>query len=623
MKVQVQPTRLDPVTFEIMKNTIRGLAAESSAVLERSGFTPILTEAHDASSAITTADGRLVSNSYMDMLPHVGTFESKVGAVLEDFEGELHPDDVFVMNDPHRGGTHVNDVALIRPIFYEGKLFAFTVQLSHLLDLGGPYPGSFNPLATESYAEGLIIPPTLIFREGKPVKSIFNLIRRNVRMFDATQGDIYALYRAACFTDSRLQAIIQKYGAKLVADAFEEILDYTERAFRAELRVIPDGVFEFEDYGDKDLLHPLQPRIKVNCKMTLQGDKVTLDFTGSDPAPRASWGFARPALLSAVYGGTMFYFPHLAPLNHGLFRVLTVLSTPGSCVDIQPPHPCSGYCSGAYEKVQHAVMGCWALAFSHYNPERVVAGTGNLCNTCIGGIHPKTGKEHVAYFMPECGYGARTFKDGNSFLFWLYAGTGKQEPAEVLERWHPIRYTRIDGVVDSAGAGKFRGGFGMGRNFTALAEMVITCHGDRGEVTPYGLAGGRNGGPNSLGKNKGTSQEENLGVSATGIRLKPGDHITHDSNGGGGYGDPLERDPEAVLEDAIDGYVSLESAREVYGVAIQVVDEEVLDYRVDREETAKLRKRLARRKRRLGYGPGEVHPWGMKVGGQRPPPSQG
>jgi N-methylhydantoinase B len=352
----------------------------------------------------------------------------------------------------------------------------------------------------------------------------------------------------------------------------------------------------------------------VHCKLTIAGDQATLDWSGSDPAPTASWGFARPALLSATYDGTMHCFPELAPLNHGVIRALEVISEPGTCVDVQEPTPVTGYCSGAYEKVDAVTMACWSQPLQHVDPRRVHAATVNLQNVVTGGIHPRTGNAFVSYLWLEGGQGARTYADGNDYYMMIFIGGASNQPCETLERWYPMYYTEVLAVPDSCGDGKYRGGVGLSRSFDVWGETEITIHGDRELITPFGLAGGTNGGPNRMVLNQGTPDEEVLGMFCTKKKLAPGDRITFESNGGGGYGLPWERDPELVLEDVIDGYVTIAKAREVYGVAITEVDPDALLYELDRQDTERLRAGLATRDERTrGLGANQVHPLGERL----------
>jgi N-methylhydantoinase B len=344
--------------------------------------------------------------------------------------------------------------------------------------------------------------------------------------------------------------------------------------------------------------------------MTIEGDQVTMDWTGCDPAPIASWGFARPALQSATFDGTMHCFPELAPLNHGVVRAIKIVSKKGTCVDVQEPTPVTGYCSGAYEKVDAVTMACWGQALQKVDPRRIHAATVNLQNFCTGGTHPKTGAKFVSYMWLEGGQGARAYADGNSFYMMIFIGGASNQPNETLERWYPMVYTSTEAVIDSCGDGEFRGGFGIWRSFRATGDTELVVLGDRERVGPFGLAGGTNGGPNMVILNPGTKDEEDLGMFTTKAELKTNDQLEFGSNGGGGFGLPWDRQVESVLDDVIDGLLSIGKARNVYGVAITELDADALVYEVDEAETGKLRKKLAADGRTRGTGPFEVNPLG-------------
>jgi N-methylhydantoinase B len=502
-------------------------------------------------------------------------------------------------------------MAYIRPVFIGTELFAYAINLGHMPDVGGPIPGSFNPRATTSYEEGLRVPGLKLYENDTPVKATFELLKSNIRAFTATLGDIFAQYQAGLLIESRLKELMNRYGKEAVETAFEEKQDSTAMAFKEKLKELPDGVYEFSDYGDEDVMAEEKHPIKVTCVLTIKGSDLRLDWTKSDPAPISSWGFPRAALLSASYCGTMFAFSELGRLDNGVIRSIEILSKPGTCVDVQEPTPQSGYCSGAYEKVLGACLGCWNKVFAKAKmPEKIHCPFVNLENVCIGGIHPETRREYVAYLWLEGGGGASGVKDGVSYRLGSYIGGSTNQPLEVHERWYPIVYERVESIQDSCGDGKFRGGFGIYRDVRARGDITYTIHGDREKITPYGVAGGTNGGPNKLMLNPGTPDERNIGMFGVGVHVKHGDYVLFGSNGGGGFGNPVERDPKLVYEDVADELISIDKAREVYGV---VIVKEDLEYKIDWEESKKLRGELSQRAPRVGYGPGECNPHGLKI----------
>ena len=606
---------IDPITFTVLRNGFRGMCSQGSALVERVAWGPVITQGRDYSVGILSGDGRLVGHGTVDITPHMGTFEFSVKAVMEDFGDTVEPGDVYIVNDPYRAGTHNQDVRLVRPVFHDGRIFAFAVACAHWSDMGGPIPGTFNPAATESWAEGMIIPPTLAYRREKPVKSTIEMIRMNVRVPHERMGDLAAQYQATKLVERRLRDYIERYGAETVELGFDAVMDYAERLLHQEIAELPDGEYVFNDFCDHDIGREGHPRVKFTCRLIIEGDQATIDWGDSDDAPIGPAGLTLPALSSATYDGTLHCFPHLVPLNHGIIRAINIRTRPGSATHVLHPTPVAGYCASGYEKCDTATMGAWgqALAASGRD-EMIFGGTVNLQNCCIGGIHPETGQRYVSYTWSEGGQGARSYGDGPSFAMFLYGGGAQNQPIEVHERWYPVLYERFEVEPDSAGFGRYRGGYGSHRRWLMRGDAANSIHGDREEVTPPGVMGGANGGPNRLVLNMGTPEERSLGMFATNVPLKDGDALDFISNGGGGYGNPLEREPEVVLEEVIDGFLSVEAARDVYGVVVDVIDPEVHDFRVDAEATARRRRELADSPLPPGYGPREVHPDGKRTG---------
>jgi N-methylhydantoinase B len=596
----------DPITMEVLRDGFRAVCNESSALLARVAYASTITEGHDFSGSLLSADGRLVSHGQKDQAAHLGTFEDSLRAVIAAFP-EPRPGDVHVLNDPYLGGSHTPDIKVVRPVFADARLIAWAISCGHWPDVGGPVPGTFNPQATECYAEGIRIPPMLLVDRGEEVGPTFALIRANVRNPDERMADLHAQIQATRLVEERLHDYVEEFGVDVVVASMEVAIERSRALLGDAIAALPDGVYEFVDYGDKDYMHPDQPRIKVHLELRIEDGRAVFDFTGSDPAPVGVFGFARPALVAAVCDGTLHCFPDLKPLNHGIISSLEILSTPGSCVDVREPTPVTGYASGAYEKVAAVTMACWAQAFAGVDERRQHAATINLANLAIQGRHPESGGESVVYLWNEGGQGARSYKDGNSFQLMIFIGGATNQPIEVIERIVPIRYLRCEAMPNSCGHGTFRGGFGIDRSFEATDDLVLTMHGDRAEVTPFGLAGGLNGGPNRLVLEPGTERERSLGMDATGIRVPRGAKLLYCSNGGGGYGPPHERDVELVLRDLADGFIDVDVAAARYGVVLRD------DGEVDRAATAAARERLAAEEPETGLGPGQRHPMGAQV----------
>lgn len=605
--------RMDIITFEVLRNAFVAAAYEASTTIERIAYHPVIGMGRDRSNALLTSDGKLVSHGHTDAAAHYGSFEESVKELLKDIPAEqMKPGDAYLFSDPYRTGSHVNDTRLIRPIFYKGELLAFATTVIHWPDIGGPCPGTFNPHADSCYAEGLRIPPIKLFEDNKLIKPIWNLIAHNIRGSVERIGDVTAQFEAGYLIEKRVIDLAEKYGPDMVKLAMDEQFNYTERLIKKDIEELPDGEYWFEDYGDKDVLSPDQHPIRVHCKLTVNGDTLTFDWSESDPQPKASWGCSKATLMGATYLGMMICFPHLFPLNHGVTRNVKIISRPGTCVDVLEPAGTTGYCSGAFDKIEAVTIACLGQALAKIKPWRVYPAAVSLTNLCMGGFNPRTKRPFVQYTYAVGGENARIFKDGKSLIFMRFCNA-RTIPQELEERWFPVIYTRYEARPDSCGHGKRRGGFALVRELTVLTDVTMTIHGDREKFPPFGLSGGTNGGGCALKVNVGTPDEKDLGMYATGVHLKAGDKIYYTSSGGGAYGNPYERDPELVLEDVMDEWISLDVAKNYYGVSIKVIDEEACEYEIDWEETNTLRQELANKPLPRGLGGHEIHPLGEKI----------
>jgi len=605
--------KLDLITFEVLRNAFVAATYEASTTIERIAYHPVIGMGRDRSNAILTADGKIVAHGHTDAAAHYGSFEVSVLELVKDIPiATMKPGDVYLFSDPYRCGSHVNDTRMIRPIFFKDEVLAFATTVIHWPDIGGPCPGTFNPHADSCYAEGLRIPPIKLYEDNKMIMPLWNFIAHNIRGSVERVGDVTAQFEAGLLIEKRVKELAEKYGPDTVKAAMEEQFNYTERIPKKEIEELPDGEYYFEDYGDKDVLSPDQHPIKVCCKLTIKGDSMTFDWTGSDPQPKASWGGARATLMGANYLGLMICFPHLFPLNNGVTRNVNILSKPGTCVDVLEPAGTTGYCSGAFDKIEAVTIAVIGQAMASVKPWRVYPAAVNLTNLCLGGYNPRTRRPFIQYTFAVGGENARTFKDGKSMIFMRFCNA-RTIPQELEERWFPVLYTRYEARLDSCGHGKMRGGFGMIRELTVFEDVTLTIHGDREKFATFGYAGGTNGGNSFLKVNVGTPNEMDLGMYATNIPLKKGDKIYYGSSGGGAYGDPFQRDPQMVLEDVKDDWLSLESASKYYGVAINMIDEDACEYEIDWEETNRLRKELKNEMLVRGLGPHEVHPLGEKI----------
>ena len=610
---EIKDLKLDLITFEVLRNAFVSACYEGSTNIEQMAYHPVVGMGRDRSNGILTVDGGLVAHGHTDAAAHYGSFEDSLLNLFKHIPKEkMKPGDAYMFSDPYEVGSHVNDTHLFKPIFSKDELVAFSCTVVHWPDMGGPLPGTFNPRATSCYAEGLRIPPIKLFKNNELNEELFTFWSYNIRGAVERRGDLAAQFGAARLLEKRIQDLCTKYGNDTVKLAFEEQFNYTERLLFRELDEIDNGEWEFDDYGDKDIMAPGEPPIRVHCKLTKKGRNLTFDWSGSDPAPVGSWGGPRGTCLGANYLGFMIGFPHLFPLNRGITRNLNIVTKPGTCVHVVYPSPTTGYCSGAFDKVESVTIALMSSMLGKTKPWKVYPGSVSLTNLCIGGYNPRTRKDFVQYTFSVGGENARTFRDGKDLIFMRFANA-KTIPQELEERWFPILYTRYEAVPDWCGHGKFRGGFPLVREIDVLSDGTMTIHGDREIYTPYGIAGGTNGGGGKLILNPGTDKEQNVGMYGTGIELKKGDHLWFSQSGGGGIGDPRERDPELVLKDVLDGWLSVGAAKKFYGVVIKVGDEEALEYEVDEKATEELRKELKKTPIPEGRSAHQVHPVGKKI----------
>ncbi len=615
----IEGLQMDLITFEVLRNAFVAACYEASTTIERIAYHPIIGMGRDRSNALLTEDARLVAHGHTDAAAHYASFEPSVQELFKDIPKDtMNEGDTYIFSDPYRTGSHVNDVRMIRPIFYEGKIVAFSCTVIHWADMGGPMPGTFNPEATTCYAEGIRIPPIRLFKNNELDEELFSLIEINIRGAIERRADMKAQFEAARLIDRRVVELCEKYGVETLFQAFEEQFNYSERMMLTELESLPDGEWEFEDFGDQDVMAEGKPPIRVHCKLTKKGSKLSFDWTDSDPQPKASWGGSRATLIGGNYLGFMICFPQLFPLNHGIIRNLEIVSKPGTCVDVVFPAPTTGYCSGAFDKIEAVTIACLAGVMAKDQPWRVYPAAVSLTNLCMGGYNPRTKKDFIQYTWAVGGENARTFKDGKSLIFMRFCNA-RTIPQELEERWFPVIFDRYEARPDSCGHGFRRGGFGLIRELVIQTDIVMTIHGDREIHTPFGISGGLNGGGSTLIINKGTPDEFDAGMYATGVKLKKGDKIFYGSSGGGGFGDPLDREPELVLDDVIDEWLTIEAAEEYYGVVIDEIDAVAADYRINEEKTKKAQAKLRKKGFKEGTGAFEINVLGKDIKPERIP----
>jgi N-methylhydantoinase B len=577
--------QLDPITFEVLKNAFVSVCNEMSVAVEMSAYSTVISEGRDYSATIYDAAGNLVAQGQEDLPSHAGTATFTVKAVMAHCgPATMRPGDVYIMNDPYMGGTHLQDVRAVQPIFHDGEIVAYVAATGHWADVGGMYPGSFFLEASEIYQEGLQLPPVLAFRDGELNKAVIDIVMWNMRVAHERRGDLNAQIAACRAGDRRLGELIERYGLDLVLNAMTEAQDYSERLFRAEIARVPDGTFEWEDWIDQDPKTGVPQRVHV--RMTIAGDQLTYDVTGSGPPVPTAINATYPALCSGIVTTTKALFPQVM-LNSGLLRAMEIVVPEESIVNASRPYPTGGVGGTSVEKVIGCILGVWSQA----DPPRPTAGHYNLINITYGGRDPRTGEEYVGYVWTEGGIGARATKDGLSGVMTTFSASTRNISVEIQERRAPLRWDAYQFRPDSCGAGEHQGGHGSMRELRSEVDgMALSALGDRERFRPWGLYGGSEAASQHLIRHLPDGTEKSLGVMFSNEVLDADDQVSYLSTGGGGYGPPQARRVGKILDDVRNEFISLGFAAEHYGVVIEARDVEALDYRVDLGASRTLRR---------------------------------
>lgn len=570
-------TKIDPITFALIKNALDIVVDEMAYTLIRTARSEIVKDVMDFSTAFCDAGGLIMAQGRTIAL-HIGSIPAAIEHVLAAYDDNLHPGDVVILNDPYSGGMHLPDVFMFRPVFHDGQRQGFVVAIAHQTDMGGRVAGSNASDSTEIFQEGLRIPPLKLYERGVPNDTLHRLIALNVRVPDRVLGDLKAQHAACSVGEKEFLKLLRRYGADVVRMYMGELLDYAERMTREEIRRWPKGTVEFTDYVDDDGFQ-IEP-IPINVRMTVHEDSLTVDFTGSSPQVKGAINATASFTKSATYFCIRAMLRADVPENAGVFRCIQFQIPRGSVLNPEPPAACAARALTGY-RVVDAVLG----ALAQILPERVPAACeGGNSVACFGG-YTEQRKPFIVVEM-ICGTGGgRPTKDGIDGVTNPSQNLSNT-PVEILEAQHPIRIEEYSFVPDSCGAGRWRGGLGICREYVLLNyEATLQIRSDRVKFRPYGLAGGKSGSPSRTVLNPRNGAKELS--SKVLLTVHQGDVIRHQQAGGGGFGDALERDPERVARDVRDEKVSLEFARREHGV---VLHHDTLT--VDLAATAALRAQL-------------------------------
>ncbi|MDH3305980.1 MAG: hydantoinase B/oxoprolinase family protein [Acidimicrobiia bacterium] len=550
---------LDPITFEVVKNGLDSLVDEMAITVMRTAYSGVVKDALDYSTAFCSADGQVVAQGLTIML-HLGSFPNAIESVLAKFKGRINPGDVFILNDPYTaGGMHLPDVYIIKPIFAEGDLQGFVGTVAHQTDIGGLVPGSNSTNSTEIYQEGLRIPALKLFDGGSPVEAIFDIIATNVRLPVQVRGDMRSQLAACHIGERALLDLIERHGARELNRYFDALLDYSERRARQEIDALPNGEYEFEDFIDADNI-PEGP-VRIAVSLEIRDDEIFVDLAGSSPQVPAGINSPIPFTRAAVYGAIRLIMDPDIPNAAGYHRVIHVSAPPATVVN--PVHPAPVAARGITGfRVMDAVLGALALAV----PDRVPAdGEGGNSLISIGG----TRADGTVFAMVDFFAGARGGSPtGDGAQGVSHPGSNMANtPVEILEVENPVVVDECAFITDSGGPGRFRGAQSYTKQITNLGGRgVLQLRSDKRKFPPHGLHGGSSGSPSMNILNPGPNQR--LLPTLAQDHIGAGESIRHEMAGGGGWGDPMQRDPGAVLADVLDNRVSVEAARTSYGVVL-------------------------------------------------------
>jgi len=553
---------LDPVLLEVLRNRLEAIADEMELTLLKSAASPIVKEGLDASAALFNTRGETIAQAAAIPI-HLGALQFAAQRIVRAFPpAGMREGDAFLLNDPYDGGTHLPDITLAVPVFADGAAVALACTMCHHQDVGGRTPGSVPTDATELYQEGVIIPPTQLFCAGELDENLFRLLTRNVRLPEVFTGDLMAQVAAGRLGGLRLRELFAVHGAATVDAYIAELLTRAERLTRRLIEDIPDGDYAFEDRLDDDGVSVGRP-VKIALTLRVRGSTMTFDFTGSDPQVRGPFNSVPASTMSAVYYAVRAISDASIPNNGGCFRAVDAVLPEGTIVNPRPPAPVS--CRTAtIKRIADTILGALVKALPGKLP---AASSGTLLVMAFGGHDPESGQTFVASELAAGGMGARPDKDGIDVIETDVSNC-MNIPVESVEMNFPLRIARARLWRDSGGPGRFRGGLGLEKVFEATTTDVMVSHrGERFASAPWGLEGGAPGAHAHAYIVRADGSREDL-PSKKMILLHPGDQLWEYIAGGAGYGDPLEREPAAVLGDVLDGKVSASQAGEAYGVVL-------------------------------------------------------
>ncbi|WP_172329912.1 hydantoinase B/oxoprolinase family protein [Mangrovicoccus sp. HB161399] len=549
----------DPIAFQLFRHAITGIANEMALTIFRTAYSGVLKNIMDYSTAICDREGRLAAQG-LSLPGHLCSIPVALKATLAAMDEPVAEGDVLVMNDPYSGGMHLPDIFTFKPVFVAGEIVAYACAVCHHTDVGGRVAGSNASDSTEIFQEGIRIPPLKLYRRGEVDRTLMAMLESNVRMPDRLRGDLRGQLAACRIAEQGVQALAKTEGAEAFVARLDELMSYSEILTRNGIRNLPDGEFTFTDYIDDDGIDVGKP-IPLVCTVRKSGERLVMDWTGTSPQVKGAINNTFSYTAAASYTAVKTVLGDGAPNNDGVFRAIEVIAPEGTIANAVMPAACAARGLTGFRMADCAFGAMAGLA-----PGRVLAcSDGGNTNVSIGGYDAGR-KPFIFVDFVSAAWGARPWKDGLEGNTTLFANMASYS-TETVESENPVLITVNEFVDDSAGAGKFRGGVAMRRDYMLLEdEAVLSVRADRQAFRPWGLDGGHDG---AAGINVMNPEgEAKKLVSKFTMTMRKGDVLSHCLPSGGGYGNPLERDPAAVAEDWLDDFVSTETARDVYGVIL-------------------------------------------------------
>ena len=579
----------DPVLLEVVRNSLISTCEEMGVAMMRTSYSTMFNEARDFSCGIFDRSGEMVAMG--DFCPaHIGAIVHTVEwAVKEVGPENMEPGDVILHNDPYRGGCHLPEFMTLKPCFYDGQIVAYAANIAHMTDIGGMVPAAFGD-TRNIFQEGLRLPPLKIYRRDEEVEDIFNIIASNVRTPEVSRGDLKAMIGSTYLADRRIVELIDRYGVETFNELAEQIKDVSELLVRRAITAMPDGEYPAEGHLEDDGVVS-DKQYKFAVRLVVRGDEIIVDYTGSDPQAAGAINQSFGTTASATYATIFHMIDDSIPKNHGAYRPISIVAPPGTVVNVNYPGSCVGGNSDTYPNTMDVLFA----AFSVFSDRSTAADGGTSGLIGFYGNSSDSGQPFVLLHLEGMGWGGRADSDGNDAIV-TKNGNCLNSPCEVFEVRYPVRIESYRIAEGSPGAGEHRGGHGVERIWRCLAPITVSAHLNHLVINSWGLKGGRPADNTYLLFKRDAEEEwktarELFGTLSNGkfsnVELLTGDQILLRTPGGGGYGDPLDRETENVHRDALDGLIDVAGAADVYGV---VIDADLAS--VDVQSTARVRKEM-------------------------------